>query len=242
MISMTALLRTLLSRFLLLLIMIVCLIPGFILLFLVPERYRYDNKLLCWFEYFFYWAVLKSTLLRITYKGTEHIPYNEPAIVVANHQSSLDIPLIGVMFKTFPHIWLATITLMDSPVLRFILPRIAVLIDMSTPMKGMKSLIQAIQLINGHRRHVALFPEGGRFTDGTVHDFYAGFVILAKKTGRPVVPVRIFGIHKAYPPKVFLVHDYPISVVVGKPLYYQEGESDDAFKDRVYQWFIEQKE
>jgi len=87
-----------------------------------------------------------------------------------------------------------------------------------------------------------IFPEGGRYTDGTVHDFYGGFVILAKKTGRPVVPVRIFGVHKVYPPDTFWVQKYPITVVVGKPFVYQEGDTDQAFKDRVYQWFIEQKE
>jgi 1-acyl-sn-glycerol-3-phosphate acyltransferase len=240
--SVVAFAHTLFSRFLLLLIMIVGFIPAVIFLFLVPAKYRYDNKMYNWCEYIFYILVLKATLLKITYKGLENIPHDEPAIIAANHQSSLDIPLIGAMLKRFPHIWLATITLMDSPILRFILPHATVLIDMSSPMKGMRSLIQAIQMIHGKHRHVVLFPEGGRFTDGSVHDFYAGFVILTKKTGRPVVPVRIFGANRAYPPKVFLINNSPITVVVGKPLYMQEDEDEEAFKNRVYQWFLEQKE
>jgi 1-acyl-sn-glycerol-3-phosphate acyltransferase len=234
--------RTVLSRFLLLLIALLCFIPAIIFLFIVPERYRHDNKYFYWFEHFFYVACLKATFLSVTYKGTEHIPHDEPAIIIANHQSSLDIPLLGAMFNCFPHIWLATVDLLDSPIFRFILPRIAVMIDMSTPLKGMKSLIQAIAIINGQRRHVVLFPEGGRFVDGAVHDFYAGFVILAKKTGRPVVPARIFGANKVYPPGAFVMRKNPIVVVVGAAMRIGEDETDEQFKERVYQWFLDTKE
>ena len=66
--------------------------------------------------------------------------------------------------------------------------------------------------------------------------------MLAKKIGRPVVPVCILGINKAYPPETFWVQWYPITVVVGKPFVYQENDTDESFKNRVYQWFVEQME
>jgi 1-acyl-sn-glycerol-3-phosphate acyltransferase len=237
-----ALFRTLLSRFLLGLLMLVCFIPAVFFLFIMPARYRYDNKAYYWFCHFFYRAVLKISFFPITYIGKDNIPLHEPVIIAANHQSSLDIPIVGALMGTFPHIWLATITLMSSPILRFIVPRATVLIDMSSPLTGMKSLIQAIQMINGKNRHVIIFPEGGRYTDGKIHDFYAGFVILAKKTGRPVVPIRIIGLNNVYPPKVFIMNRYPVTVIIGKPMQLQEGETDESFKNRVYQWFVEQKE
>jgi 1-acyl-sn-glycerol-3-phosphate acyltransferase len=227
------LIRTIVSRILLFLIILICFIPGFIFLYIVPQKYRYDSKLYYWFEYVFYWMLLKATFLKINYVGLEHVPHHEPAIIAPNHQSSLDIPLVGAMIKTYPHIWLATITLLDSPVLRFIVPKATVMVDMSTPLKGMRTLIQAIQMINGTQRH---------FIDGSIHDFYAGFVILAKKTGRPVVPVRIFNANKVYPPKRFIMRNQPITVVVGKPMRMHEDETDEAFKERVHRWFVEQKE
>jgi 1-acyl-sn-glycerol-3-phosphate acyltransferase len=236
-----AFIHTLFSRFLLLLIMIVCFIPAVIFLFILPSRYRYDSKGYYWFAHFFYNALLKATLLPITFKGKENMP-SDPAIIIANHQSSLDIPLVGSLLNCHPHIWLATIDLLSSPILRFIIPRVTVLIDMSTPMKGMRSLIKAIEMIDDERRHVVLFPEGSRYDDGNIHDFYAGFVILAKKTERPVVPIRIFGANKVYPRDAFIMHNYPIKVVIGKPMLMGHDESDEAFMARVHQWFIDQKE
>ncbi len=234
------LLHTLFSYCLLGILILLFTIPAIIFL-LLPKRWRYDNKLYYWCAHLFYKAALKCSLLPITFTGTENIP-SGPVIFVSNHQSSLDIPLVGSLAKGKSHIWLAKKELAESLILRFILTRIAVLIDMSTPLKGMRSLIEALKLIQDNGRHAMVFPEGGRYTDGTVHEFYAGFVILAKKTGRPVVPVKIFNAYKVYPPGSFFVHKHPIKVVVGKPFIMQEGESDAEFKNRVYQWFIEQPE
>lgn len=232
--------RTLFSRFMLLLLMLLYTVP-FLIFLCLPKRWLFKSKLFFWLCDIFYRSLLFFTLLPVKIVGKENIP-TTPAIIAPNHQSSLDIPLIGSLLHAHPHVWLAKAELMHSPILRFVLPRVAVLIDMSTPQKGMRSLIQTINLINGEPLHVIIFPEGGRYTDGMIHDFFSGFVILAKKTGRPVVPIRIFGLDRAYPPGSFLVHWTSISVVIGKPMFMQEGEEDDAFKQRVYAWFIEQKE
>ena len=116
----------------------------------------------------------------------------------------------------------------------------AVLVDTSTPMKGMRSLLQAIAIAKEHNAHIIIFPEGGRFSDGTVHDFFGGFAILAKRIGRSVVPVYVHGINKVYPPGAFLVHWHQVTVVIGEPFTMQEDEHEDVFKQRVYQWFIDQ--
>ncbi len=235
-----AIVRTFFSRFLLLLVVIVYFIPISIFLCL-PKRIRFSNKFIFRFVYWFYVVLLKCSLLPVKYIGVENIP-DESVIFVANHQSSFDIPLVGMLAGGTPHIWLALKGLLDSPVLRFIVPLFSVLVDMSTPAKGMRSLREILQLMDEVKikRHAMIFPEGGRYTDGVVHEFFGGFVILAKKTGRPVVPVCILGVDKVYPPNSFLVHWYPITVVVGKPFVYQQGDTDKAFKKRVYQWFVDQ--
>lgn len=234
------LVRTIISRLLLLIVMIIFALPALIII-IVPKRWLYDSKLFFWVAHAFYWMIIKFSFLPIKFYGLDNIPH-QPSIIVANHQSSLDIPLVGYTLKMYPHIWLAKHELMESPILRFILPRLAVLVDMSTPMKGMRSLVEAMQHIRGEDRYIVLFPEGGRYTDGSVHEFFSGFVILAKKLVRPVIPIRIFGVNKVYPPDSFLVHYHSIDVVVGKPLYMQPDEDDDAFKQRVYQWFVNEPE
>jgi 1-acyl-sn-glycerol-3-phosphate acyltransferase len=207
----------------------------------LPKKWLYQSKIFFWLCDVFYRLILFFSMLPIKIVGKENIP-REPAIIIANHQSSLDIPLIGYVLHRFPHIWLAKAELMDSPILRFVLPRVAVLTDMSSPYKGMRSLIRIINLMNGKRIDVIIFPEGSRFTDGSIHDFFSGFVILAKKTGKPVVPIRIFGLNKAYPPDTFLIYRVPIKMIIGKPFIYQETDTEESFKERVYNWFLEQKE
>jgi len=231
-------LRTLLSRLLLILVMILFFVPVVIFM-LLPQRIRYESRFFFWLTRLFYTTVLRTAMLPIKYIGREHIP-TQPSIIAANHQSSFDIPLVGQLANGDAHVWLAMAELRKSPLLRFILPRMAVLVDTATPMKGMRSLLQAMAIAKEHKAHIMIFPEGGRFTDGRVHDFFGGFATLAKRMERSVVPVYIHGINKVYPPGAFLVHWHPVTVVIGKPFTIQEGEDDEIFKQRVYAWFVDQ--
>jgi len=234
-------LRNLFSRFLLVVITLIFLIP-IIIFICIPERYRYKYPILFYPVHWFYVAILKGSLLPITYKGLENIPKNKPVIFAANHQSSLDIPLIGVLSKGVPHVWLAKEELMDSIFIKFIVPLVSVLVDVSSPRNAMLSLRKILGVVNNQHRNLIIFPEGARYTDGKIHDFFGGFVVLAKKIGRPVVPVCILGVDKAYPPETFWVQWHPITVIVGKPFVYEENDTDELFKNRVYQWFVDQVE
>lgn len=230
--------RTLLSYTLFIPILIFIGIPC-VILALLPARWRYDNAAYFWFVDLFYKAVLWVIFVPITVEGAENIP-TTPAIIVANHQSSLDIPLVGALLHRFPHVWLATTELARTWVAP-IVTRMAVLIDMSTPQRGMRSLLQAINAVQEQQRHAIIFPEGGRYLDDNgVREFFSGFAMLAQRTNRPVVPMMIFDAYKVYPPESFFIHWHPLKVVVGPVFTFQDGESLDAFKDRVRQWFVEQ--
>src|SRR5437879_4198661 len=108
------------SRLLLVLIILVFLIPMIIFMCL-PERIRYSSTFVFSFVNLFYWCVLKGSLLPITYVGVDNIP-DAPVIFAANHQSSLDIPLLGVLSKRYPHIWLAKQDVMNTFLVRWIVP------------------------------------------------------------------------------------------------------------------------
>lgn len=247
--------RTLFSRFLLSLLIIIAL-PIIVFMMLLPLKRRYNNRFLFWVMDIFYWCVLKISFVPIIFKEwnaatntyVEHKVLDrqtfsaDPVIFVANHQSSLDVPLVGILARGRPHVWLARQELMKWKLLRLILPRVAIVVDTISREKAMRSLINLVRLVGNTNIDIMIFPEGARFTDDKVHSFYGGFVALAKMLKRKVVPVYITGANKVYPPNTFWVTRYPITVVVGKPFEIQEGEMDDVFKQRVYQWFIEQSE
>lgn len=229
--------HSLLCRFLLLVLFILISIPLSICLF-SRQKLLVDNKLFMFLEQFFYWAALKCTLVPIDYKGLKNIPH-EPCIIVANHQSSIDIPLVGCALRNKPHIWLSWAELAKGPLLGFIVPRISVLVDMTSPVRGLRTLVQAIDIVKKHSWDLIVFPEGGRFTDGKIHPFFGGFAVIAKKVDRPVVPIKIIDAAKVYPPKSFWAFYNPITVIIGKPMTIQPDETEQVFKERVYNWFLQ---
>lgn len=237
MLTMGDIIRSILARIFIGVTILIFAIPMLIFLCL-PKKWLFENRIFFWFARCFYNSILFLLNIPITYSGHNHITAT-PAVIVVNHQSSLDIPLVGSLMDGYPHLWLAWANLMKSPLLRFVLPRVAVLVDMSTPRLGMRTLIQAIQLLQDSKRHVIIFPEGGRYIDGIVHPFYGGFVSIAKKLGRPVIPVKIIGVDKVYPPGSFWLRYAPIEIRVGEPMLMQENESDEAFKQRVHQWYYQ---
>jgi 1-acyl-sn-glycerol-3-phosphate acyltransferase len=203
----------------------------------MPQRFLVANPLFKTISEIFYWFCLKFSLLPITFKGMHNIP-KEPCIIVANHQSSFDIPLIGNALKNKTHVWLAWTELTKSPLLKLILPRNSVLVDTSSPIKGMRTLVEAINLVKAKPWDLIIFPEGARHTDGKVHEFLGGFSVIAKKIDRPVIPIKIIGVNKVYPPKTFWIHFHPITVIIGGPMHIGPHETDQEFKERVHAWFL----
>lgn len=236
--SLFTILYTLYARIVLTIAIIIFSIP-LMLCLMLPEKFLVENRLFIVLQRIFYWICIRCSLLPIRYRGISHIPHG-PAIIIANHQSSLDIPLVGSALGSKPHVWLAWSEVAKGPLMRFILPRVAILVNTSSPMRAMRTLSQAIATVKEKPWDLIIFPEGGRFTDGKTHEFFAGFAALAAKTGRPVVPLYINGVNRIFPPKTFWIMPAPITVTIGTPFYIQAGESEQAFKNRVYAWFCQE--
>jgi 1-acyl-sn-glycerol-3-phosphate acyltransferase len=232
--------RTLFTYLLIILLMAIC-GPIMLAMLLLPERYRYTNKIYLFFADIFYKGVMRAGFLPIYIIGQENIP-QAPAIIVANHQSSLDIPMVGSLLNKHPHLWFVLSYYARMPFLGFFVRRMGVTVDTSNPILAARSLIQLMRKAQRYNCHIIIYPEGGRFTDGQIHDFFYGFAILAKKTNFPVVPIYMPHNYKIYPPGSFLIHPYPLKAIVGPALLYTQHETDEQFVERVRNWFLTAKE
>ncbi len=230
--------RTLVSY---VLIGIACLIfmPPCFIIACLPARYRYDNRLFFFLADYFYKSVVLATLNKQVTLGRQHLP-KVPAIFVANHQSSLDIPVVGALCNKVPHVWLVLEYYLKTPILGFFIRRMFISVDQSNPAKAARSLIQVYKFVNGKNRHLLIFPEGGRFKE--INTFFEGFAIIARRTGRPVIPVYMPNNASIFPPHSFLIYTYPVVTIIGKPFYVQKDETDAAFVARVRQWFLDQQQ
>jgi len=157
----------------------------------------------------------------------ERMLQNGPVILAMNHQSYLDPPLAGTTCDRAIY-FLARRTLLDVPLLGWLLPRLNVIpvnqegIDRS----ALKSLIRILKAGNA----ALVFPEGSRTTDGNLQPAEPGLGLIIAKTLAPVVPMRIFGAHEALPRGGGL-HFAPITIVIGDPIFFTAADLSQAGKD-----------
>lgn len=220
---------------------LICVIPCFIIACL-PAKWRYDNRIFYFFSYIFFRACILAAWLPIDIEYETEDILKEPSIVISNHQSSLDIPLIAMVIKWRPHIWLFLARYAKVPIFGFILSRMNIMVDYRGLRKLVGSIDETLKVINGRTSHIILFPEGGRHTDGKVHSFLYGFALMAKHTGRPVLPIMLFNAYKVFPPGAILIRPHPIKIKVGKPFKFLPHETDDEFVQRVHAWYDQQVE
>jgi 1-acyl-sn-glycerol-3-phosphate acyltransferase len=152
-------------------------------------------------------------------------------ILAMNHESYLDPPLAGIACHREIH-YLARKTLLEWPILGPILPKLKV-IPVDQDRADMSALKNVIKLVRAGESTV-IFPEGSRTLDGNLLPALPGLGLVIAKTLVPVVPMRIFGAHKAFPrggkPRLFT----PITLVVGEPMFFTQDDLVGAGKE-LYQ-------
>lgn len=125
---------------------------------------------------------------KVEINGRENLPSSGGVIVMSNHISSYDPPLLAAAFRR-PVRFMAKKELFENPIMRFVL----YLAD-SFPVDRDKNDIRAVKtaltiLKNGEV--LGLFPEGTRRPEGKPGNPKSGSVMLAVKSGVPIVPVGI---------------------------------------------------
>ena len=134
---------------------------------------------------YFYKSVVLATLNKQVTLGRQHLP-KVPAIFVANHQSSLDIPVVGALCNKVPHVWLVLEYYLKTPIIGFFIRRMFISVDQSNPAKAARSLIQVYKFVNGKNRHLLIFPEGGRFKE--INTFLRALLSLHEGREGPLFP------------------------------------------------------
>ncbi|NRA56688.1 MAG: 1-acyl-sn-glycerol-3-phosphate acyltransferase [Phycisphaerales bacterium] len=148
----------------------------------------------------------------------ERMPDSGPVLVVANHQSYYDPPLIGGGIKKRPLDYLARAGLFKNPLFgRFISAFNAFPIKEDT---GDRAALNAVidRLHAGGA--VLLFPEGRRTRDGHVMPLKRGMALILRKARCPLLPVAVDGVYDVFPPgqKRPSLFRGPIGVHYGEPI------------------------
>lgn len=211
------------------------------ILALMPTSKRYDNVLYFKLTQMLARIMVWATFIRYTVTGREHLPTYPmlPAIIISNHISALDIPLIETLIGSYPHVWMSKAEYKKIPLLGFLLQRMHILVHRQDAIQGRKALVNMLNLVKNHPRHAILFPEGTRHQDGNIHAFHPGFAVLAQKLKQPVIPIVISGIHKIFPKKSLIIDSScnMVRINIGKPIYFPEHMEPAEFVKQVQQYF-----
>jgi len=184
------------------------------------------------------WAagiIRSNPIWKLAVTGLGYIEKGKNYIVVANHQSLLDIlavcAALPLNFK-----FLAKKELFYVPFLGWAMACAGYIpVDRSSHESGRKAMkrIQALLKMN---LSVLLFPEGTRSSDGKIHAFKMGAFKLARDNKVEILPVVIDGTGRALPKKSFFLKNRSTFIVsIGKPVS-PEALSDysiDEVKENV---------
>jgi len=166
-----------------------------------------------------WWArsICRAAGVKVAVAWTERLAPDKPYIFAANHQSQFDI-LVLQGFLGFNFRWLAKKELFAVPVWGPAMRRAGYIsIDRSHGRQAIKSLDEASRKIAAGTS-VIIFPEGTRSKDGKLHDFKAGAMLLAIKSGVPIVPVAIVGTYGILPKGRLLMKPGQVQIRVGRPI------------------------
>ena len=151
-----------------------------------------------------------------------------PLILAVNHSSFFDPPLAGICSRRGVY-YLARKTLLKWPFFGPLFPAMNVIpVERDgNDMSALREVIKKIKEGNG----VVLFPEGTRSKDGSIQPARAGIGFVIAKTGAPVLPMRIFGAHAAFPKGAKRLHFPQITVVIGEPIRFSPEEIASATRE-----------
>lgn len=158
----------------------------------------------------------------------ERVIQEGPVILAMNHESYLDPPFAGIGCRRAIY-FLARKSLLDIPVLGWILPKLNVIpVDQEG---GDRSALKALIRILRANHCALVFPEGSRTLDGNLQPPQPGIGFVIAKTLAPVVPMRIFGAHRALPRGGGRLRFYPITIVVGEPLRFTAADLEGSSRE-----------
>lgn len=160
----------------------------------------FDRRLRALHRFTCLWASLYIWIFppwSVTVRGREHIDPNGTYVIVANHQSMVDILAAFLLFCHFK--WVSKAELFRIPLIGWNM-----------------SLNRYVRLRRGHKASIRdmytaceqhlregssifLFPEGTRSPTGKMRDFKEGAFVLAKRHGVAILPIVVNGSKNALP-------------------------------------------
>ena len=178
-------------------------------------------------------APLIDLYVRRRARGREHFSrLKPPVIMVANHGSHLDTPVI---LRALPRRWRRRTAVAAAADYfyrnRLVAFAVSLLFNTVPVSRSVGGLVQGasdhIHRLIDHRWNLLLYPEGTRSRSGEVGRLRSGAAVLAHEHGIAIVPLHVSGTRNAMPPGrswprragALRLRRHPVEVRFGRPIH-----------------------
>lgn len=157
-------------------------------------RAAVDRRLADWSR-----RLIREAAIELDVHGDEHVRAEGPFVLMSNHQSHFDVP---VLYRVVPGCtrMLAKTELYKIPIFgRAVRAAEMIEVDRGDKERARKSIALAKERLESGI-NVWIAPEGTRSTTGKLGPFKKGGFILALDTGAKILPITIDGTRHVLPP------------------------------------------
>jgi 1-acyl-sn-glycerol-3-phosphate acyltransferase len=139
------------------------------------------------------------TLCRLKIKGAEHFKKGENYIVISNHNSFIDVPLL-TPFIPGANKTIAKIEISRVPLFGLIYKRGSILVDRKNK-DSRRDSYNKMKAVLESGMHMCIYPEGTRNkSNEPLKEFHSGAFRLAIDTGKPIIAAVLFNTKRVLPP------------------------------------------
>jgi 1-acyl-sn-glycerol-3-phosphate acyltransferase len=169
----------------------------------------FDRRLVVLHRFTCLWASLYTWLnpaWRVRVEGREKIRPDVAYVMVANHQSLLDILVLFRLFRHFK--WVSKIENFRVPCIGWNMSLNRYIKLRRGDRESVESMMRACARTLAAGSSVLMFPEGTRSPDGRLKAFKHGAFTLAKQVGAPLLPIVVEGTANALPKRGFILQGH----------------------------------
>jgi 1-acyl-sn-glycerol-3-phosphate acyltransferase len=157
-------------------------------------------------------------LFRLHVEGTEHLPAAGGAIIAANHLSFFDSVVLALAVPR-PLKFVGKAEYLDHWTTRRLFPALGMIpVERGSPRQAYGALRVAAGVLEADELF-AVYPEGTRSQDGSLHEGHNGVGHLSVTTGASIIPAGIVGTDRIQPKGARMPRPFrPATVRFGSPI------------------------
>ena len=175
-----------------------------------------------------YWSsriILWNCGIKLNINGSENLENISPAVIVMNHESALDIPVITACL-TIQSRFMAKKELFRVPFFGWALSLGKhISIDRKNAKTAIRSINKGAAILVKKKFSIIVSPEGTRSPDGQIGKFKKGAFYIAKEFDLPIISITMMGNRYCVPNKSILAIPGKIDVIIDPPVSVSDFDS-----------------